>query len=218
MRRAGIFASAHVPAAAGGGAEIEFQEPRGDSANASSHNFTTVAIGAASSDRRVVVACAYRGGGPITGVTIGGVSAALDVAQSTANSAEIWSAIVPTGTTATVAIALTGAGSGMGIGVWRVVGDPVDTATMSPTNQSTVNLSLDTQSGDVCIAVVSARVTSPPPVMSWSAATGRYAADWDGFARTHAGGDLVASGASADMGGSLTNFSIDAAAVAVAYR
>lgn len=218
MSRAGIFGSAHVPSTPSGSGAT-FVTVTGSTSNISSFSFPGVPIGSPSATRRVVLALAYRGGDPVASVTIGGVSASADVAQtSTGNQAEIWSAEVPTGTTATISIAFTSAGSGVGVGVWTVEGDPVASAVMSPTNQATVNLALTTMPGDACIAVVSTQTATGTPGMVWAAATGRYDDDWDGLHRTHAGADLTAAGSSTDMGGVIGNHAGDTSAVAVAYR
>lgn len=217
MARAGFFGSAHVPAAGGGG--VTFQTVLADTANTGSFSFPSVAIGLPSASRRVVVALAYRGGGPAATVTIGGVTASLDAGGAGAStSAEIWSAVVPSGTTATVEITFTSAGSGVGVGVWTVEGSPVASAVMSPTDQATVNMTLSTVAGDACVAVVSSRATTTAPGMVWNTATSRYDTAWDGAVRTHGGADRVASGASTDMGGVIGNFAVDSRAAAAAYR
>ncbi len=77
---------------------------------AGAKTFTALAIGTASADRRVVAAIGHKQNVAITAVTIGGITATKQTAAAETNTtpdarAEIWSAWVPTGTTADVVIA-----------------------------------------------------------------------------------------------------------------
>ena len=78
------------------------------------YTWTGAAIGAASADRRVVVTVhSYLNMNPtatVTGMTIGGVTASRDAYKVRDNVVlvEVWSAVVPTGTTADVAVSFSG--------------------------------------------------------------------------------------------------------------
>ena len=86
-----------------------FGEARGSTATATSYNFATVGIGAASPGRFVCVGVAVSAttGSPITGVTIGGIAATQLSSNNnigTAFGSSWWGAFVPTGTTATIVV------------------------------------------------------------------------------------------------------------------
>jgi hypothetical protein len=82
----------------------------GDANNLSTYTFTSASIGTASLNRLVVVAVGNQsssGGVTLNSVTIGGINATKARSDASANSGvtsttEIWYAIVPTGTTATI--------------------------------------------------------------------------------------------------------------------
>jgi hypothetical protein len=94
--------------------------------NATTFTFSSQALGAAASDRRIVVAVGAGGGsvGTASGVTVGGVTAtqvvhaALDVE---ANSS-IWWAAVPTGTTGDVVVTFTSSKGNCGVSCYRLTG------------------------------------------------------------------------------------------------
>lgn len=88
------------------------------------YTFAGQAIGTAAGNRKVVV-CVGAGASnrTISTLTVGGVSASLvKRQQSTNNTAEIWQAAVPTGTTADIVITFSGANNQVGIGVFAVYG------------------------------------------------------------------------------------------------
>lgn len=107
--------------------------------NASSYTTAALPIGAASPTRRVVVGLQTRGTSAaptITGVTIGGVTAAeiAKVATGASNGlGALWGALVPTGTTAVVAVTLSTACERFSVDLWTCEGltslTPFDTTT-----------------------------------------------------------------------------------------
>lgn len=95
--------------------------------NASNPTFSGRAIGAAAGDRRVVVMVGLRRDAYLSSVTVGGVSATLigrDVTTSSSpdTRVEAWSAVVPTGTTATVSFDTGGVSAGLAASLFRVTG------------------------------------------------------------------------------------------------
>jgi hypothetical protein len=87
----------------GSGTNYTFQSaPAIQAGTANPQAFTGVGIGTAASNRFVVVCVAESGNGPITAVTIGGISATKAVATNAAQDMSIWYANVTTGTTATI--------------------------------------------------------------------------------------------------------------------
>lgn len=89
--------------------------------NASQYTFNSVAIGNAAADRLVVVSPGASSTQHVTAVTIGGVSATAHTDTSGGDpSCEIWSATVPTGTTAQIVVTLSGSANRMGMGVWTI--------------------------------------------------------------------------------------------------
>ena len=101
----------------------------GTNATDYSGSFDGISIGTASADRRVVVAASgartSAGKRTVSSMTIGGVTAQQDSitgpsAQADGN--DIWSAVVPTGSTADIDIVWSAAMLNMGINVWTVTG------------------------------------------------------------------------------------------------
>lgn len=88
----------------------------------STYTFPAVDIGPAAAGRLVVVAVGRGSSGrPLLSATIGGISATINVDSSSQGGAGIISAVVPTGTTATVVINLSGGTSNRCIiGVWAL--------------------------------------------------------------------------------------------------
>lgn len=89
---------------------VTFGSTSQTSTAATSHTLTVMAIGTASLTRRVVVVVslvASSGTDTVSSVTIAGISATKDAETTGQIATAIFSAIVPTGTTATVVIGLT---------------------------------------------------------------------------------------------------------------
>lgn len=110
----GVLASARV-AAAGGGGTLEFTGS-GYSASWSSTTQTipAIPIGTPAANRVVIAAISTRvsSGRSVTGVTIGGVAATIDVVTTTWPSALIARAVVPSGTTADIVLTRSGSETG----------------------------------------------------------------------------------------------------------
>jgi len=103
------------------------------SGSASSYTFSSQSIGDADDSRIIVIAVTVGWNGSVstvTGVTVGGASAAQQAAATEGGvenmRAEVWSVAVAAGTTADVVVscsATTGNNRGCGISVYRMVGD-----------------------------------------------------------------------------------------------
>ena len=117
--------------------------------NATTYSFSSQAIGVpdatSGGTRRVVVGTGMlqdRAGTPtVTSITIGGISAAQIVAAyNTSGPIAMWSALVPSGTTATIVVTYGGTASpvatGSGIGVWAVYNSNGVLASGSDTNSN----------------------------------------------------------------------------------
>lgn len=218
----GVQASHRSVVGGGGGAIVgTYQHKAVDATDASSYSFASVPIGTASATRRVVVAVALRQSTPAapSAVTIGGVTATMDGYKSdgAAVTISLWSAVVPTGTTATVAI--TCSGSSCGIGVWELshgaaVGqvDAASAATLSPP-------ALTTQANDFCIAAISFRAgANTTGNVAWTGINERYDEFVDTSIRQHSGADIVASGTSLTVSAVINQFNASSALVLVNYR
>lgn len=115
--------------------------------------FAGVSIGTAAADRLIFVAT-YRS--TATGVTVGGVSATLVASSS---DLRLWSAPVPTGTTATISVTETGFGEEM-IEVWAAYNynssTPFATATYSAgANAFTHSCNVNTPANGFVVGVAS---------------------------------------------------------------
>ena len=105
--------------------------------DASSYTFSAQAIGAAASDRYVLVGIAARNSSDVAlnSVSIGGVSATSVVSATASGSrAAFYIANVPTGTTGDVVVTFASTMLRCAIGVWRVDGLTSTTPTDSTTN------------------------------------------------------------------------------------
>lgn len=214
------MASARV-AAPTGPPTATFQAATGSTTDTNSYTFTSQPIGTASSTRRVVVAVASRNAGiSVSTLTIGGVSASRDVVRAASGQfAEIWSAVVNSGTTANIVVTMSGTASYCGIGIWSLTsGAPTGQTGLAPTNVGTLSMSVTTAVGDVVIGVAAFRTSTSGARAAWNTATERYDADVDTNIRKHTGAEVVATGTSTDMGVVITNFSTDSAACSAAYR
>ncbi len=105
---------------------VTFTDSSVDTSNSTAYTFSSQAIGAAGSDRTIVVATNGEGGGAsryVSTLTIGGVSATKIVSSLSENlywPCEMWKAVVPTGTTADIIVTWDSNMSECGLGVWDV--------------------------------------------------------------------------------------------------
>ena len=116
--------------AGGGGVVISLTANVVVTANSTNYSglFDGIAIGTAADDRVIAVvmsaARATAGARTVSSCTVGGVSAALVARQTSTNgdAHEIWSAVVPTGTTADIDIVFSSSMGSCGIGVYNIEG------------------------------------------------------------------------------------------------
>lgn len=124
-----------------------------------------VAIGPAAADRIVVVATSDQAGTPISAVTVGGISATRRVTNS---HTQIWTASVPTGTTATINVT-SSSGTLNGVGVYSLYG--LTSEVPAFTAMGTISVSLDVNSGGFAIASFSVNGSGTPV---WTVVTKDY--------------------------------------------
>jgi hypothetical protein len=158
-----------------------------DTASASSYSFAAQAIGAAASDRYVVVGVAGAGTAvalrEVTAMTIGGVAASRLVRAVNATEqhyiSEIWAAAVPTGTTATIEVTFNAAMSQCHIGVFRLVGSPgTADATATDTTGDPQSASINVPAKGAVIAIASEGASG---TWAWTGVTERFDQDNDGI-------------------------------------
>ena len=129
----------------------------------SSFTFSSVSIGTASADRKVVVSAATSGSGHdttgVTGLTIGGTSATKAISVYSGSGpgrvhTELWYLnSVSSGTTADIVVTWNSSRYGMNIGTWAVTGGASgvnDTATTSSAS-GTLSTTIDCSAGGVVI-------------------------------------------------------------------
>lgn len=124
-----------------------------DDTNASTYTFTSAAIGTADATRRVVVVAHWAqatNNRTLTSATIGGIAATIHQQSNPANlaSVAIISALVPTGTTATIVLNFNASADRCKIGVFRSVNEQV----ASP-NDTQVDTSFTSNALSVSLAV-----------------------------------------------------------------
>lgn len=133
-----------------------YQTAASDTSNTDTYTFSAQAIGTAAADRRVHVGvCGFVGTGTLSGVSIGGIAADINVLSKSGDvTTAIVTALVPTGTTADIIVSFGSNRASCHIGVWSSVGV---TATNSfDTDTSSVDpgtATLSTLSGGFVIGV-----------------------------------------------------------------
>ena len=217
----GVLAAA-LPAAGGGGITGTFQQATIDTTDAASYSFASQPIGTASASRRVVVAIGWAAATAITlsSVTIGGVSATIDAdsGNATGNRRVYFaSAVVPTGTTATVAVTLSATAVRIGIGLWTLSGGSPTGQTAAVLNAASGTLTVTTATNDVVLAAGFASHTANSITTTWTGATERYDGQIETVFNAHTGADVVASGTSTAIGFSNDVVTTQRAHLAVAY-
>lgn len=122
-----------------------------NASNLITYTFTAMAIGAASPDRRVIVAM-HTDLGSLTpvSVTIGGIAA---TAIKTTDGLGVFMAFVPTGTTADVVVTWSGTAARCAIGVWSVqwAGRGVTASTLATGTSAASSVAVANLSGGVVI-------------------------------------------------------------------
>jgi len=169
----------------------------GTNATDYSGTFDGIAIGTAAANRRVAVGVGGARGGSghhtVSSMTIGGVSAAADLVRSSGNLCvgEIWSAIVPTGTTADIDIILNASMANLGIGVWAIY-------SAASSASDTLNNNSDPMTGAITIPTDGAMVAyahndGTSGSWAWTNATERFDEVTES-AQSQTGADSTAEG------------------------
>lgn len=132
MRRALLIAAARTATDEPSPASLaaSYLQAATSTTDATSYTFADQGAGDAAADRSIVAVIVTRAVGTtprtVTGVTIGGVAATIDVQKTHINANQtavaIARAVVPTGTTATVVITLSGTVARLGCALYRVTG------------------------------------------------------------------------------------------------
>lgn len=205
----------HFPAVAGGGggdATITCTASDAQVAPSTSYSFTSQSFGSADATRQMIcgVVTERTGASPATvsAMTIGGVSASLAQAVSNGSeTAELWVAAVPTGTSGTVAITFAASAAAVGIGLWAVItgsGTKTDSGSDSDSNPATFDL--DIAAGGVAVAIVNHR-SNVDATFTWLNVSDSAGS---GFDQVVDPGDIAMSGASAAFASLQTNLTISA--------
>ncbi len=149
-------------------------------AGATTYTFSSVALGAAATDRLIAV-IAYGGlTFPLTAssLVIGGVSASAVVqgGQGAACTLEIWIATVPTGTTGDIVVTWGGAELACGLGVYRITGcssTATDTASQGLAHGNATDLvgSVNVLANGVCLAGTGDGNSAGTKTYTWSGLT-----------------------------------------------
>lgn len=181
-----------VTTSAASGLTHTFLQTAVDPIDRTVYTFAAQPIGAASADRRVVVAIGSRTSS-LSSVTIGGVAAAVDVSDTTPDQIYICSAVVPTGTTADVVVTFTAGIARCAIGMWMIDG-AASVLYDAMTGDNDTDMSMLGHVGDIAI-VASYEHGTVGSTATWTGATERY----DELAETdmsHTGADAVMVGTS----------------------
>ena len=152
-----------------------------DTTNQTTYTFSTKSFGAADANRQIIVSIAgfhSADARSISTVTIGGVSATINVQETHTISGSRQSGIaianVPTGTTGNVVVTWDNTMTSCAIVVYRTVGASTtahDTATDPGAASGVVTGTLDIPSGGIAVAVVAWKGSASPPMTTWTVAT-----------------------------------------------
>lgn len=174
-----------APAGGGGGTDATIAFTDGDFQNTvtTAYTFTAKNIGAADSTRIVAVGLARvpNGAQGTISVTIGGVLATQRAASTTATQehAQIWTAPVPTGTTADIVITGTTNHFWVTIAVWAILNaTETPTATIIDEDSNPATGNLNVAAGGVACSVVVQR-SNASPTFTWSGLTENLDAEMD---------------------------------------
>ena len=167
-----------------------------DTANRTTYTFSDTAIGAAAAGRMVVVGVHGQGAGDtvdavtITGLPEADVSATLMSPTATAR-AQLWGAVVNSGTTGDIVVEWNTGQLHMGIGVWALYNlsstTPIDADGTETSSNASRSVTLDMTANSIAVVVGRRSNTNS---ISTTNATGRYDATMDSERR--AGADYQA--------------------------
>ena len=200
----------------GGVAEVSCTDDSIDTGSATTYTFSSQALGAAASDRKIVVgAFAVNAVKAVSSMTIGGVSATLVVASTNSGGEqiELWQADVPTGTTGDVVVTWAGSQLGCGIGVFRIVSAASaahDTGSFATTGTATDTLNIP--ANGVAVGVAG---TNPNGIPTWT---------WTGLTEDYEEGGVIEpvngshTGASDAFATTQTGLTISAAPTSAGVR
>lgn len=158
-------------------ATLTYQSYAIDTADLTTYSFASVGIGTADSTRRVIAAAHWGASSrTLSSATIGGVSATIHVQSSGASrGVAIFSALVPTGTTATIDFTLSGGAVRAGLGVWTSINEADSAPTGTLTNTTTLSSTIDVPAdGFVVAALTLFESSSTPTTVTWTGPTERY--------------------------------------------
>jgi hypothetical protein len=130
-----------------------------NAANLAVYTFSGVDIGTPAADRRVHIGNSINSQAVLPdSITVNGVAAVLNVsAQASAGVAQIWTALVPTGTTASIVVTYASARGNGGITVWTSTGLSSNTAfgtgtAVNSLGNADINLDVPTKAGGFILA------------------------------------------------------------------
>lgn len=176
-----------------------------------------VPLGTAGPNRTVVVAVASNavGGppGPASSVTMGGVALVrqVNVNSTGQRSVEIWSGLVPNGTTGNLAITLAAFSSRASAGVWTAGVNPTSPSAGSSVNTTTPSVPVTVPANGFAVAIECGGGAANSFVWSGDA-TGRFLSGTN--SADHAGADCILTGARTMSG---TDTSTDTGLCAAAF-
>lgn len=146
-------------------------------ADGATQTYSTLSLGVAATNRKIIVGCGWQGTVTLSSATIGGVAATivLQAASSSVSNVALIIADVPTGTTGDVVLTLSGSTQRSVVGVYRVVDLTSSTAhATSNATSSTAGVitgSLNVPANGFAIA---AACTADGSAWTWTAPTEDY--------------------------------------------
>lgn len=177
---------------------LSFTDSAVDATNLTTYTFTAKNIGAAASNRKVVIGVFGITGGStaVSSLTVGGVSAGQVVASYTSGSAEgtgaLWIADVPSGTTGDVVVTFAGGALSCGIGVWALYGAAASVTDSGLSTTDPMTDTLNVSAGGAVIALAGAITVTA--TYTWTNVTENFDGAVEG-AETYSGASITTSSA-----------------------
>lgn len=156
MRRALLAMGAGAVGAGSAALEYDFLQAAADISDSATYTFAAQNLGPAAADRSIIVAIGMRSVSvrTLTSVTIGGVTATVDVQGSNTSNSQTFVAIahaeVPTETTGDVVVTFSGAAVRCGVALYRATGPTLAVADSEVTATNTATV--DNPAGGLVIA------------------------------------------------------------------
>jgi len=180
---------------------LAFTDSAVDSTTQTTFTFSSVDIGTAASDRKVVVAVGGQvSGSTQTSVTVGGESCTLAAVHSSSQVGRVafWEIDLATGTSEDIVVVFGQSNNCAGIGVWALTGDMVVYDTIKDSRSGNPTGEITCPAGSVIMGYELVNI-SPNSTFTWAGITENFDATVENNQAQHTGASLAFAGAQDDL-------------------